>query len=88
MISVNLESYNIGDNVWFYDYQTIKYLEGTITEPISWNKWDGWNIEVEHYNEKGEQVMYNVEEKNIFHNKEDILIDLFQENGTPKPKDE
>jgi hypothetical protein len=83
MIKINFK-FGVGDVVWFYEYETGKYLEGTITEAISWNKWDGWRIEVEHYNEKGEQVMYNVEESKLFLNKEEILMNLFQENGTPK----
>jgi len=83
MVQINSE-FNIGDIVWFFDSSICKYREGKITEPISWNKWDGWNFEIEHYNENDEQTFYNIESSKLYKSTENLISDLFIHNKSPK----
>ena len=75
--------FNEGDTVWFFEQGQVKFMEGTISSINSWDKWSGFRYEIQHVSPNGDQMMYNPEEKNIFASKNEILSNLFEENGTP-----
>lgn len=74
--------FNEGDSVWFFEPMKVKFMEGTIDAVNSWDKWSGFRYEIRHINPEGVQMSYNIEEKNIFTSKNDVLDGLFEENGT------
>ena len=81
---MKLESkFNENDAVWFFEPGSVKFMQGTIMSIQSWDKWMSFRYEIKHYNQEGQQMMYNIEEKNIFLTKEEILDGLFIEDGTP-----
>lgn len=81
---MKLESkFNENDVVWFFEPNGVKFMAGTITSINSWDKWMSFHYEIKHYNDEGIPMMYNIEEKNIFLTKEEILDGLFVEDGTP-----
>jgi len=80
--------FNEGDAVWFFESMKVKFMEGTISTVNSWDKWSGFHYEIQHINPEGMQMTYNIEEKNVFASKNDVLNGLFEENGTlVKPAD-
>ena len=81
---MTLESkFSENDVVWFFEPNSVKFMEGTITSVNSWDKWMSFRYEIKHFNDEGVPMMYNIEEKNIFLTKEEILNGLFLEDGTP-----
>ena len=81
---MKLESkFSENDVVWFFEPNSVKFMEGTITSVNSWDKWMSFRYEIKHFNDEGVPMMYNIEEKNIFLTKEEILNGLFLEDGTP-----
>jgi len=80
--------FNAGDSVWFFESGQIKFYEGTINEVQSWDKWSGFRYDVQHVNQEGVSTNYNVEENKLFASKNEILANLFEENGTPAPTTE
>lgn len=74
--------FNEGDAVWFFEPMKVKFMEGTISAVNSWDKWSGFRYEIQHINPEGSQMSYNIEEKNIFTSKNEVLDGLFEENGT------
>lgn len=75
--------FNEGDTVWFFEQGRVKFMEGVINAINSWDKWGGFRYEIKHINSDGNQQMYNAEEKNMFTSKNEVLENLFEENGTP-----
>jgi len=74
--------FNEGDTVWFFDQGQVKFMEGVINAINHWDKWSGFHYEIQHVNPNGNQQMYNAEEKNMFTSKNEVLENLFEENGT------
>lgn len=74
--------FNEGDTVWFFEQGRVKFMEGVINAINSWDKWGGFRYEIQHVNSDGNQQMYNAEEKNMFTSKNEVLENLFEENGT------
>ena len=74
--------FNVGDNVWFFEQNQVKFFEGTINDVQSWDKWSGFRYDVQHISPNGEQMSFNIEEKNLYASKNEILTNLFEENGT------
>ncbi len=80
-----------GQVIWFFnnmggDNNRAKFLEGTITEVQSWDQWSGFRYNVTHIDANGASMSYNAEEKNMYKSKEEVLENLFEENGTvPTP---
>jgi len=75
--------FNEGDTVWFFESGQVKFMEGVISSVNSWDKWSGFRYEIQHVNPDGNQMMYSAEEKNMFASKNEILANIFEENGTP-----
>jgi hypothetical protein len=75
--------FNANDSVWFFDSANVKFLQGTIVDAQSWDKWAGFRYEISHVQQNGNTMTYNVEESKIYATKEEILAGLFEENGTP-----
>lgn len=81
---MTLESkFNEGNVVWFFEPSSVKFMQGTIMSLQSWDKWMSFRYEIKHFNDEGVPMMYNIEERNIFLTKEEILDGLFIEDGTP-----
>ena len=81
---MTLESkFSENDVVWFFEPNSVKFMEGTVTSVHSWDKWMSFRYEIRHYNQEGVPMTYNIEEKNIFLTKEEVLNGLFEEDGTP-----
>ena len=81
--------FNAGDKVWFFESGQIKFFEGTIKEVQSWDKWSGFRYELNHINSNGETMNFNIEEKNLYASKNDVMTKFFEENGTvqsPEPE--
>ena len=74
--------FNEGDTIWFFEQGQVKFMEGVISSVNSWDKWSGFRYEIQHINPEGNQMMYSCEERYIFTSKNEILADLFEENGT------
>lgn len=74
--------FNEGDTIWFFESGQVKFMEGVISSVNSWDKWSGFRYEIQHVNAEGNEMMYNAEEKYIFTSKNEILANLFEENGT------
>ena len=77
--------YNVGDTVWFFESAQVKFFEGIISEVQSWDKWSGFRYNVKHVGQDGNEMDYNAEENKIFSSKNEILSNLFEENGTLTP---
>lgn len=80
-----------GAVVWFLNNmggdQAAKFLEGTINSVQNWDKWSGFRYDISHVNPEGVEMSYNVEERNIYKTKNDVLTNAFEENGTlPTPE--
>lgn len=73
--------FNAGDNVWFFEQGLFKFFEGTVLEVQSWDKWNGFRYDVKHVNTEGVAQNYNVEENKLYTSKEEILTNLFEDNG-------
>ena len=81
--------FNAGDNIWFFESGRIKFFEGTIKEVQSWDKWSGFRYEITHITPEGESINFNIEEKNLYSSKNDVITTFFEENGTivsPEPE--
>lgn len=79
-----------GQTVWFFnnigggaENSGAKFLEGTINEVQSWDQWVGFRYNVSHINANGSTMSYMAEERNMYKTKEEVLENLFEENGTP-----
>ena len=74
--------FNAGDTVWFFEQGQVKFFEGTINDVQSWDKWSGFRYEIQHINQEGSPMTYNIQEDKIYTSKNEILNGLFEENGT------
>ena len=77
-----------GQTVWFFNNmggntEGAKFLEGTISEVQSWDQWGGFRYNVSHTDANGSTMNYNAEERNMYKTKDEVLANLFEENGTP-----
>lgn len=80
--------FNEGDTIWFFEQGQVKFMEGVISSVNSWDKWAGFRYEIQHVAPSGNQMTYSAEEKNMFASKNEILANLFEENGTAAPVNE
>ena len=76
-----------GASVWFLNHmgaadEACKFFEGTVTAVQSWDKWSGFRYDVSHISPEGNQMSYNVMEKDMYKTKNDVLANAFEENGT------
>lgn len=74
--------FNAGDSVWFFEHGQVKFFEGIINDVQSWDKWSGFRYDIKHINQDGVSMNYNVEESKLYTSKNEILTNLFEENGT------
>ena len=75
--------FNEGDTVWFFESGQVKFMEGVVRSINSWDKWSAFHYEIEHIDQSGNSMMYGSEEKNLFASKNEVLTNIFEENGTP-----
>ena len=73
--------YNGGEKIWFFEPGQVKFFEGTITDVQSWDKWGGFRYEIKHVYADGHEMLHNIEEKNLYDSKEQILETLFVADG-------
>lgn len=85
--------YDEGATVWFLNNMggmdtPAKFLEGEVTAVQGWDKWSGFRYDVTHINLQGAQMSYNVQEKDMYKSKNDVIANAFEENGTlPSPEE-
>jgi len=78
--------FNAGDLIWFFEQGQVKFFEGTINDVQSWDKWSGFRYDVQHIDQSGNSMNYNIDESRLYNSKQEILENLFEENGTiPSP---
>ena len=77
--------YENNEKVWFILRNPIfKVCEGIIRYVFEWNNDTGFNYSIEHINKDGELIEYFIRESDIYYTKEEILENLFEENGELK----
>jgi len=80
--------FNEGDTIWFFEPGQVKFMEGVISSVNSWDKWGGFHYEIQHIDTTGVQMVYTSDEKNMFSSKNEIIANVFEENGTLAPVEE
>lgn len=77
--------YDEGKVVWFLHNvggdQPTKFYEGTVTSVQSWDKWSGFRYDITHIGPDGIAQSFNVEERNVYASKNEVLSTAFEENG-------
>ena len=71
--------FEVGDKVWAFSADQVKFFEGTISEIQSWDKWNGFRYEIRHRNAEDPDmpIIINTEENNIFETKQEVIDEKF-----------
>ena len=73
--------FNVEDKVWFYAPEHGKFVEGTITDIQSWDKWNDFRYVIDHELADESKIAFTIDEKNIYSTKNEILSTAFVEDG-------
>lgn len=71
--------FEVGDKVWAFSSDQVKFFEGTISEINSWDKWSGFRYEIRHKNAQDPNmpIIINTDENNIFATQQEVINEKF-----------